>query len=146
MRRISQQLLCDRRSIPNARQANARRRSAAVKHPHVVLVAPASSNALGLSKTSAAVEQLVAKGDLHLAGGTLDPAREYEHVAVPPKRRAVDLALVRRQVEFERDRIASRHVRGLVAKRRIAVLDADGAALDPGCCGAERAPLPVEHP
>ena len=128
--------------------------STAIEYPHVVLIAPASPELLRRAKTASGVEQFVPKRDLQLAIGTLDVKGGHQRVSIPPKaghRRdsrlsANNFVSVSQQLVFDLQWTAHAHIRGLVAKRWLAVLDAHDTTLHRVSTRAESARLSIQYP
>jgi hypothetical protein len=116
-------------------------RSRPLEYPHIVLVSATTAELFRSSKTAPAFLQFVTKGDRHLTVQTLRLERGHQRVPVPAQPRTI-----RPKLECVLDRLAVSDKRRLTPKHRLAVLDADYAALESSGCRAEGARLPVQRP
>src|SRR5262249_48630121 len=119
-----------------------------------VLIVIGAAQLFRRSKATSTIDQVVAKADTHFTVWAFGPPRDHESGILPSKagRRsrfavsADDLSSFRLQLVFPVHGFVGEHERGLVAKRRVAVLDLPDAALHRISAGTERAGLAIQDP
>jgi hypothetical protein len=121
-----------------------------LEHPDVVLIAATAANLFRPSKSASLIEELVTEGHRPLSVPAPRLAGHDQSVSIPVETREhslpSDLFSIREALSGMLNGLIAGNHPQLEAKDRVAVFNAQDAALKRSGAGTERAPLPVQDP